>query len=226
MENSSKQEDFEKPRNQSVISKISTTLRGIPASSIHRSKKVLQKILTHPKPYIPEIVKEITADQIGTISMEEKKIDFVSKKRVKIQKIIKWAVVGIIFCLIAGPIIYFLTRPKEDVFFKRHEEFGPCVTQKEQCFQDLIIYESGKIKYEGKINKEFSLRLSKIRKIKKLITNANLTKEKCEETPILMEYKLTHELTVNGLTTEIKSPGCEDELEAMDLEIDKIIDNK
>ncbi|MDO8512918.1 MAG: hypothetical protein Q7S37_00225 [bacterium] len=138
----------------------------------------------------------------------------------KRKKLIILAVVAVIILI---PILIFFLRPKEDIIYQRYEEFGPCLTGNENCYQKLVIHQSGLVVYEGKENKQIQISDKGIRKIKSIINNSQIMETNCQEPPILMAYKSTHTLSINGARKVIEAPGCENEFDVLDLSIEKLL---
>lgn len=160
---------------------------------------------------------EILSSEVTEIRLQRAKIELTAEEIVKRTRYRKYYTIGGIILIILLPFIIYFSLPKQSPpFYEKNEEFGPCLTGKEHCYQIIKIYLNGDVVYSGKENKTFEISIANVRKIKKLITDSKLMTQSCEETPILMEYSLTHTFNLNGKTKTIESPACEDELETLD----------
>lgn len=166
---------------------------------------------------------EVKEEEIAPINDRETKIELTGDQIVRKNRQKKLIILGSIAALILAIGLYFILRPKETLLYSKHEEFGPCLTDKDQCFQDIFVYRSGKTVYNGKITKTTKLSAKKIKQIKQAIINSNLLDIDCKEPEILMEYKLTHTFSINGKTVTIKSPGCDNEIDSLDHSLDNIL---
>ncbi len=171
----------------------------------------------------PNPTIEILDHEVNQIREHETKIELTGDQLMKKIRQKQLIIIAAILIIILIPIIIFLSKPKQVLLYSKYEEFGPCISQKSQCFQETIVYLSGKVAYSGKITKTANISRSKVKDIKKQIIDSKLISTDCKEAQILMEYKLTHVLAVNGQKNEIKSPGCESEIDVLDSNIENIL---
>jgi len=102
-------------------------------------------------------------------------------------------------------------NPDRMVIWKTDMSWQPC-TPTQVCSQTLVIYQSGRMEWEGAENGQKRISEEAVRRIREAIETTGLAGKECTGlAPI--NYSKTYSFRTAGEIKEIQYPGCEKELE-------------
>lgn len=102
----------------------------------------------------------------------------------------------------------------EKIMYKKDESWGPCSVE-QKCYQNSILYNSGKLVLEGKNNSEKILSKDLMNQIVEEIKKTGVITKSCEAERVL-DYDADYKIYLDNLEKSIRYPGCESELHSIE----------